>query len=109
MLAQEFFLAVKRILVEKKILGQKKFIISRKKNIGIRNHFCPVCPYSNFNLRYRGQQNEPFLFTKMHGTKGFVVPTKSIVKIGITKIFCYKNKMFSSSNKTFGCCSKIFG
>jgi len=41
--------------------------------------------------------------------KGFVMPTKSFVKIGITKIFCYNNKMFSSTNKTFGCCSKIFG
>jgi len=26
--------------------------------------------------------------------KGFVIPTKSFVKIGITKIFCYNNKMF---------------
>ena len=43
-----------------------------------------------------------------HGVKGFVVPTKSFVKIGITKIFCYNNKMFSSINKTFGCCNKIF-
>ena len=40
--------------------------------------------------------------------KAFVTPTKSFVKIGITKIFCY-NKMFSSINKTFGCCRKIFG
>ena len=39
----------------------------------------------------------------------FVIPTKSFVKIGITKIFCYNNKMFSSIDKTFGCCSKIFG
>jgi len=43
--------------------------------------------------------------------KGFVIPTKSFVKIGVTKIFCYDNKMFSSINKTFGsnkkfiCCS----
>jgi len=44
-----------------------------------------------------------------HGIKGFVIPTKSFVKTGITKIFCYNNKMFSSINKTFGCCSKIFG
>jgi len=41
--------------------------------------------------------------------KGFVIPTKSFVKIGITKIFCYNNKMFSSIHQTFGCCSKIFG
>jgi len=30
----------------------------------------------------------------IHGKKGFVIPTKSLVKIGITKIFCYNNKMF---------------
>jgi len=46
---------------------------------------------------------------KSHGIKGFVIPTKSFVKIGITKISCYNNKMFSSINKTFGCCSEIFG
>ena len=46
---------------------------------------------------------------EQHGMKGFVIPTKSFVKIGMTKIFCYNNKMFSSINKTFGCCSKIFG
>jgi len=45
----------------------------------------------------------------LHGIKGFVIPTKSFVKIGITKIFCYNYKMFSSINKTFGCCSKMFG
>jgi len=45
----------------------------------------------------------------LQGIKGFVIPTKSFVKIGITKIFCYDNKMFSPINKTFGCCSKIFG
>jgi len=31
--------------------------------------------------------------------KGFVIPTKSFVKIGMTKIFCYNKKMFSSVNK----------
>jgi len=41
---------------------------------------------------------------EVHGIKGFVIPTKSFVKIGMTKIFCY-NTMFSSINKTFGCCS----
>jgi len=44
-----------------------------------------------------------------HGIKGFVIPTKSFVKIEITKIFCFNYKMFSSTNKTFGCWSKIFG
>ena len=48
-------------------------------------------------------------YALVHGKKGFVIPTKSFVKIGIAKIFCYINKMFSSINKTFGCCSKIFG
>ena len=47
--------------------------------------------------------------TYFHRKKGFVIPTKSFVKIGIAKIFCYNNKMFSSINKTFRCCSKIFG
>jgi len=49
-----------------------------------------------------------YVASQEHGIKGFVTPTKSFVKIGIAKIFCY-NKMFSSINKTFGCCSKIFG
>jgi len=40
--------------------------------------------------------------------KGFVIPTKSFVKIGIAKNMCYNNKMFSSIKKTFGCCSKFF-
>jgi len=31
--------------------------------------------------------------SRPHGIKGFVTPTKSFVKIGITKIFCYNNKM----------------
>jgi len=51
--------------------------------------------------------NRLFLHTQ-HGKKGFVIPRKSLVKMGITKIFCY-NKMFGFINKTFGCCGKIFG
>jgi len=51
---------------------------------------------------------KPFFF-RVHGIKGFVIPTKSFVKIGIKTIFCYNNKMLSSTNKTFGCCSQIFG
>jgi len=47
--------------------------------------------------------------TLLHGIKGFFIPTKSLVKIEIAKIFWYNNKMFSSINKTFGCCNKIFG
>jgi len=31
-----------------------------------------------------------------HRIKGFVIPTKSFDKIGMAKIFCYNNKMFSS-------------
>jgi len=54
-----------------------------------------------------------FLFSRFsrsqHGIKGLVIPPKSFVKIGITKIFCYNKKMLSSIKKTFGCCSKIFG
>jgi len=53
-----------------------------------------------------------FLFgqqVKIEALKGFVIPKKPFVKIGITKIFCYNNKMFRSINKTFRCCSKIFG
>ena len=44
-----------------------------------------------------------------HGKKGFVILTKSFVKIWITKTFYYNNNMFSSVNKTFSCCSKMFG
>jgi len=43
-----------------------------------------------------------------HGKKSFVTPSKSFVKIAITKIFCY-NKMFGSINKTFGYRGKFFG
>jgi len=42
-----------------------------------------------------------------HGIKGFVIPTKSFVKIGITKIFCYNNRMFSSINRTFVAAAKF--
>jgi len=48
-------------------------------------------------------------FSWHHGKKGFVIPTKSFVKIGTTKKFCYNNKMFSSISKASGCCSKVFG
>jgi len=44
-----------------------------------------------------------------HGKKGFLKPTKSFLKVGITKIFYHNNKIFGSINKTFGCCGKIFG
>ena len=44
----------------------------------------------------------------LHGIKGFVIPTKSFVKIGIKKYFVTAT-MFSSINKTFGCCSIIIG
>ena len=46
---------------------------------------------------------------KDHGKKRFVILTKSFVEIGITRTFCYNNKMFRSVNKTLGCCSKFFG
>ena len=54
-------------------------------------------------------QTERYWSGPWHGIKGFVIPTKSFVKLGTTKILCYNNKMFSTINKTFGCCSKIFG
>jgi len=50
-----------------------------------------------------------FIFFLHTEKKGCVIPTKSFVKIGIAKIFCYNNKMFGSMNKTFGCCGKISG
>ena len=53
-------------------------------------------------------QLRPFKSVGTREKKGFVILTKSFVKIEITKTFCY-NKMFSFVNKTFGCCSKIFG
>jgi len=43
----------------------------------------------------------------LHGIKGFVTPTKSFVKIGIAKIFCYNNKIFSSINKTLVAAAKL--
>jgi len=54
------------------------------------------------------KQNTNLAPRSPHGIKGFIIPTKSFVEIGVTKIFCY-NKMFGSTNKTFGCCCKIFG
>jgi len=40
--------------------------------------------------------------------KSFVTPTKSFVKIAITKIVFCDNKTFGNIDKT-GCCGKIFG
>jgi len=37
--------------------------------------------------------------TSIHGKKGFVTLTKSFVKIGITKIFCYTTKCLVLSTK----------
>jgi len=45
---------------------------------------------------------------KKREKKVLLYQQNQIVKIGITKIFCY-NKMFGSINKTFGCSGKIFG
>jgi len=58
---------------------------------------------------YLSERYRPVLIAEEHGEKGFVIPTKSFVKIGITKIFCYNKKMFRSIKITFGCCSKMFG
>jgi len=78
--------------------------------------FPPTCPKAALRHSQGGPKAVPRAFPPqltpripLHGIKGFVTPTKSFVKIGITKIFCYNKKMFSSINKTFGCCSKIFG
>jgi len=34
-----------------------------------------------------------------HGIKGFFIPTKSFVQIGIAKIFCYHNKIVLSTKR----------
>jgi len=65
-----------------------------------------LLPYIKKKVNFRTKNGSA---TIVHGIKGFVIPTKSFVKIGIAKIFCHNNKMSSSINKTFGCCSKIFG
>jgi len=59
------------------------------------------------NVFQRANRIRLACFKSTHGIKGFVTPTKSFVKIGITKIFCYNNKMFSSIDKTFGCSAKF--
>ena len=61
------------------------------------------------SLVFQVKLGEVRLEDVLHGIKGFVIPTKSFLKIGITTIFCYNHKMLSSINKTYGCCSKIFG
>jgi len=43
----------------------------------------------------------------LHGIKGFVMPTKSFVKIGITKIFCYKTKCLVLSTKRLVAAAKF--
>ena len=40
--------------------------------------------------------------------KGFVIPTNLFVKIRITKIFCYNNRMFGSINKRLVAAAKFF-
>jgi len=50
---------------------------------------------------------------KKHGIKGFVIPTKSYVKIGITKIFCYDNIVLSTERlvaaaKVLAAATKIY-
>jgi len=59
------------------------------------------------SLRRAERQRSEEQSVHPHGIKGFVILTKSFVKIGITKILCYNNQMFSSINITFGCCGKI--
>jgi len=59
-----------------------------------------ACDAPNFLLRR--------VYKERHGIKGFLIPTKSFVKIGIPKIFCYNNKMFGCCSKIFGCTNKKF-
>jgi len=61
-------------------------------------------------MKEKNEKTDSFFLRKEEytGKKGFVILTKSFVKIGITKTFCHNNKMLSSVNKTFGCCSKFF-
>jgi len=44
---------------------------------------------------------------ELYGIKGFVIPTKSFVKIGITEIFCYNNKMLFLSTKRLVAAAKF--
>ena len=44
---------------------------------------------------------------KCTGKKGFVILTKSFVKIGTTKTFCYSNKMLSSVNESLAAAAKF--
>ena len=43
----------------------------------------------------------------LHGIKGFVIPTKSLVEIGMTKIFCYKNICLVLSTKRLDAAAKF--
>jgi len=63
----------------------------------------------HWNWVQENRHISPCTNTSIHGIKGFVIPTKSFVKTGVAKTFCYNNKMFRSINKTFGCCNEIFG
>jgi len=42
-----------------------------------------------------------------HGIKDFVIPTKSLVKIWIAKIFCYNNKILALSTKRLVAAAKF--
>jgi len=43
-----------------------------------------------------------------HGIKGFVMPTKPFIKIGIAKIFCYNNKCLVLSTKRLVAAAKFW-
>jgi len=43
----------------------------------------------------------------LHGIKGFVIPSKSFFKIGITKIFCYNKKCLVLSTKRLVAAAKF--
>jgi len=70
---------------------------------------CLKCSPNSTKLDFESLKSLTPDLTGLHGKKGFVILTKSFVKIGITKTFCCNSKRFSSVKTTFGCCSKIFG
>jgi len=61
----------------------------------------------HFNPQKKRGKIDDLNVERMHGIKGFVIPTKLFFKIGITKIFCYNNKMFSSINNRLVAAAKF--
>ena len=107
------------IVATTKIVTATMLVCWDQQNVLLRrqSHFlCVLCPWKFVAKSNEAQGAIPNLTffnvtwrSRSLTEKGFVIPTKSFVKIGITKISCYNNKMFGSISKTFGCCGKIFG